>query len=99
MQKKVRICRTIFDAVRINDVLAVEVLLIFGSGVDARDARGWTPLHLAAWHNRAEIFAFLLSKGANPGALTPAGETPFDLAIRNNARDITAGRGAMKKSA
>jgi len=99
MQKKVRICRTIFDAVRINDVLAVEVFLIFGASVNMKDTRGWTPLHFAAWHNHGEIFSFLLSKGANPNALTFAGERPIDLALRNNASDIPANPELMKKTA
>lgn len=99
MQEKARVCRTIFDAIRINDPLAVEVLLIFGASVNARDAMGWTPLHHAAWYNCGEIFSFLLTRGANPNALTASGERPIDLACRNNAKDILDNPDLMKKSA
>lgn len=97
--KKVRVCRNIFDAVRMDDILAVEVLLIFESNVNSRDSRGWTPLHYAAWHNHGKMFSFLLSKGASPCALTPAGERPIDLAHRNNCRDIPGHPDQMRKPA
>jgi ankyrin repeat protein len=41
-----------------------------GFAVDARDAHGWTPLHVAVHENNAEAATGLLEKGADPNAET-----------------------------
>ncbi|XP_069192310.1 serine/threonine-protein phosphatase 6 regulatory ankyrin repeat subunit B isoform X3 [Procambarus clarkii] len=45
-----------------------------------QDARGWTPLHHAAYRGQQDAVLALLSVGAYPHALTHASETPGDLA-------------------
>jgi ankyrin repeat protein len=93
------LCRNIFDAIRINDLLAVKAYLVFGATVATRDAMGWTPLHYAAWHNHLEIFSHLLSQGADLYAFSKSGETPSHLALRNGSRDILAYLRELKKVA
>jgi len=49
--------------------------------VHARDAGGYTPLHLAAWNGKADTAALLLDAGADADALNERGETPLALAV------------------
>ena len=99
IHENVPVCRTIFDAIRHNRLDAVKVFLIFGSTVDSRDAEGWTPLHYAAWHDRGEIFTYLLSRGADLDALSLGGETPYLLALKSEATGVLHLLGASEKAA
>jgi ankyrin repeat protein len=47
--------------------------------IEATNNGGLTPLHLAAFWNRADVIEELLLMGASPTAVTHDGETPFDL--------------------
>ena len=58
----------------------METLLAGGAEVDAADATGWTPLHLAARWGRARAARALLAAGANVNAKTAIGHTPLDWA-------------------
>ncbi len=97
--EQVPVCHTIFDAIRHNRLDAVKVFLIFGSTVDSRDTAGWTPLHHAAWHDRREIFSYLLSIGADQDALSLSGECPYLLALKSEAKNVLLLLGALKKAA
>jgi len=96
---QVPVCHTIFDAIRHNRLDAVKVFLIFGSKIDSRDPAGWTPLHHAAWHDRSEIFAYLLSQGADLEAISPAGENPYILAMRSEALHVLRLLRTMRQAA
>jgi len=48
--------------------------------VDARDAGGYTPMHLAAWNGQAATVALLLDAGAEIDARNGRDETPLALA-------------------
>ena len=50
-----------------------------GADVNAKDADGWTPLHLAAQISHKEIAELLLSNGADVNAGVKAAWTPVDL--------------------
>ena len=53
---------------------------------DARDEKGRTPLHLAAWlSKKSGVVTALLAAGADPAARDKAGKTPWDYAERNAA--------------
>jgi len=52
-------------------------------GIDARDANGRTPLHLAARSGNPETVRALLEAGADPGARAEGGKLPADLAEDN----------------
>ena len=45
----------------------VELLLSRGARLDERDAKGWTPVELAAQRGSVEVVAALLAAGAEPG--------------------------------
>lgn len=50
------------------------------SGINCRNGDGWTPLHSAALYSDANLAAFLLSRGANPGPRDMFGNTPLHFA-------------------
>ncbi|CAB0030124.1 unnamed protein product [Trichogramma brassicae] len=52
--------------------------------VDARNARGWTPLHLALYSGSEAATRLLLSRGADPNLATARGETPLHVACRRS---------------
>ena len=53
---------------------------------DARDEKGRTPLHLAAWLGKTPaVVDALLAAGASPAARDKAGKTPWDYAQENAA--------------
>lgn len=66
-----------------------------GADINARDARGFTPLHYAL-RNPTGRFArrslnmstFLLSKKANPNSATPSGDAPLHLAARAGSSEL-----------
>ena len=49
----------------------------------------WTPLHAAAFKGNIQLVEYLLSKGANKGALNISGYTPQMLAEMNGFHELT----------
>ena len=83
------------------DLGLVMLLLQEGADLDARDNRGWAPLHSAAERGRREATEFLLDKGADPKAIDNDGQTPLHLAaMRANDKvvKLLAAHGADPKS-
>ena len=79
-------------AARYNDNPdVVKVLIDAGAYVEkGHTSRYWTPLHFAAWRNRnPDILKVLIDAGANPNVRDDngKGDTPLDLAKRNNNRN------------
>ena len=75
-------------AVRAGNVLALEVLLQNGAHATETDARGWTPVHHAALHNRPRCLARLL-QGVRLDDVPPApdGVRPRDVAAWSRAAE------------
>lgn len=65
----------------------VDRLLSLGAYIEARDYRGYTPLHAAADSHKSESIRALLRNGADPNAKTDGGFTPLSLALAT-ARNI-----------
>lgn len=79
-------------AVAGGNLAVVKLLLDAGASVDARDARGLTPLAWAVGTDRpdARIVRMLLDRGASPSAATKEGEAAAEWARKFNAPDVTA---------
>ncbi|WP_459957789.1 ankyrin repeat domain-containing protein [Nocardia sp. IFM 10818] len=77
------------------DAKAIDLLIGFGTDIDARDDTGRTPLHIAAAHGRVAATRKLLSAGADPDARAENGDTPLHVAVRckqlATARELIAG--------
>ncbi|CAK9134589.1 unnamed protein product [Ilex paraguariensis] len=73
---------------------AIPPTIAAGVKVNFRDVNGGTALHWAASCGRERMVGFLISLGADPGALTdptptyPSGRTPADLASSNGHKGI-----------
>ncbi len=60
---------------------AVKYLVeVLHADVNAADYRGYTPIHNAAFRGDNEMILYLISKGADPKAVTKTGMTAVDLA-------------------
>ena len=84
------------DLATIRDLLAADPALL-----DARDARGMTPLALAAWYDQPTLVAALLDLGADPDLKNDNGLTPLFSALdrgRGTAARILLDHGAETRS-
>jgi ankyrin repeat protein len=78
------------QAVRRNDLKAVEALIRRGADVKAATRYGITPIGLAARNGNAAILRRLLEAGADPNTATSGGETALMTAARTgNAESVT----------
>ncbi len=77
------------DAARRGDVAAAKLLLDKGADVNAVDYRGYTPLILAAQHDRdsPELVRLLLSRGADVHAVAE-GHTALTIAARRGETEL-----------
>jgi hypothetical protein len=75
-------------AVLAEDVGTVETLLAGGVGVDPRDGRGRTPLHIACDLEREGIADLLVRAGADRNAHDRWGSTPAIVASRRGSEEL-----------
>ena len=62
-----------------------------GVSARARDARGDTPLHVAARHEHWSVVSWLVGPGgANPEATNAGGQNPMDVVPTPEGRDVFA---------
>jgi hypothetical protein len=61
--------KDLFAAAARGDTQAIVTLTAAGAGVNARDAHGRTPLHVAAYAGRTDAMRALVKAGADPNAL------------------------------
>lgn len=80
-----------------RDLTWMQFLIAKGANVNARDAKGQTPLVLAANYNFAEGVDLLVSHGARVDDSNDAGETPLITAVHN--RNIALIRVLIKAGA
>lgn len=69
---------------------AVQIHIERGDDLNARDARGMTPLMLSAARNKPEICKLLLSAGADHSLIAPSGKTALEIALAAGAEDTVA---------
>lgn len=72
-----------------NNIPMLRDLLRYGAQVTIPDAYGATPLHLAAFCGNEEAAALLVSAGALVSAQDSNGDTPVDIARKNDHRHLT----------
>ncbi len=71
-----------------NVVLVRWFVLVRPEVLEARDARGRTPLHLAADRGHADVAEALLAAGADANAKADDGSTPLHLAAEGGRADV-----------
>jgi len=67
--------------------LIIRVLVHLGADINTTDARGNTPLVLAAKHNQPELIRLLIELGADAARPVIGGRTPLDFAREANATE------------
>ena len=78
---------------------AMEYLLNEDVSLEARDQRGFTPMHLAALHGLARVVKRLIAAGAERRPHDSLGRTPYDLALQRGYVDIAAEFEPLRASA
>ena len=58
--------------------------------MNATDAQGWRPLHLAAANNNMDAIKSLIAQGADVHAPNGEAKTPLSLATEKNYREAAA---------
>ena len=73
-----------------GNLLRVETFLDQGINPQTADARGVTPLLLAAKHGHRDVVALLLEQGAAANHARQDGVTPLFVAVQEGHRDVVA---------
>jgi ankyrin repeat protein len=76
----------LLQATEAGDIVQMAALLAKGAEVNARNAYGWTPLHIAAAGGDPAVVALLLQHGADVHAQSHIGTTPLDNATTHGGR-------------
>jgi ankyrin repeat protein len=82
------------QAARRDNISVAQALLDHGATIDARDAKGQTPLRRAVNCRQLEIVRLLVRHGADPHAADRRGVTPLDVARTAEMRQVMAGAGS-----
>ena len=96
-----RIGQVLLQATEAGDIVQMQALLAQGAEVNARNAHGWTPLHVAAAGGDPAVIALLLQHGADVHAQSYIGTTPLDNATTRGGRqaviDLLLAHGARRR--
>lgn len=79
---------SLIDAVKKGQVATVKVIIADGADVNAKDASGNTPLHLAVEKGSQEIVNLLIADGADVNAKDASGETPLYKTVEEGYQEI-----------
>lgn len=77
-------------ATEVGDLEHMQTLLAKRADLNAVNAQGWTPLHVAAAGGNVEVVELLLKHGANVKASSNIGATPLDNAITYSRSRVVA---------
>jgi ankyrin repeat protein len=93
----------LLQATEAGDIVQMQALLGKGAEVNARNAQGWTALHVAAAGGDLAVIALLLHHGADVHAQSHIGTTALDNAITRGGRkaviDLLLAHGAKRNGA
>ena len=93
----------LLQATEAGDIAQMAALLTQGAEVNARNAYGWTPLHIAAVGGDPAVVVLLLQHGADVHAQSHIGTTPLDNALTRGGRkavlDLLLAHGAKHHGA
>jgi len=78
----------IAEAIRNDDLAAVDAAMKAGADINGRDAVGATPLVQAAQRDELAVVERLLEAGADPNIVTFDGVSPLQVATQNRATSI-----------
>ena len=81
---------SIHDAVKEGKIDVVKQRLEAGTDVNAKDEKGWAPLHFMAVAGNKEIAELLIANGAEVNAKDKFGKTPLDSAIKDKHTETAA---------
>ena len=85
---------SIHDAVKEGKIDVVKQRLEAGTDVNAKDEKGWAPMHLVAIDGNKVIAELLLKSGANVNERTDTGWTPLHLADNKKIAQLLITKGA-----
>jgi len=95
--------QVLLQATEAGDIVQMEALLAKGAAVNARNAHGWTPLHVAAAGGDPAVIALLLKHGADVHVQSHIGTTALDNATTRGGRqaviDLLLAHGARSNGA
>ncbi|XXG49758.1 hypothetical protein AAC387_Pa02g3839 [Persea americana] len=80
-------CSLLHLACQTADIGMIELLLQYGSNINAPDSKGHTPLHHCILRGRTGIAKLLLTRGANTQAVDNEGKTPAQHATEISTTD------------
>ena len=72
--------KTLEKAIVSNDIQKAMVAIQKGADINHQGDFGYTPLHIAALHDRVEIAQKLMDSKADKNILSDSGHTPLDIA-------------------
>jgi ankyrin repeat protein len=97
--------RKLIDAVELNNLNEVKLLIRKGADIECRNPDGSTPLYLALVYGYDDIFKYLLTMNANVNVTNNQGRSPLSIARERSNIDavnalINAGatRGGRKRN-
>jgi ankyrin repeat protein len=78
--EKAKDANLFLKAIKNGDIERIKKLISQGADVNAKDNRGMTPLHKAAYYGQRQVAKVLIDKGANVNETDTAGQTPLHIA-------------------
>jgi ankyrin repeat protein len=86
--EKAKDANLFLNAIKNGDIERIKKLISQGANVNAKDNKGMTPLHEAAYYGRRQVAKVLIAEGANVNATDTAGQTPLHIAANFGAKFV-----------